>query len=133
MRDEPPSSSRLVAGGFAAAAAAPFPFVLLLNGGSEAGIGLVLVIMFFGTPVAALHVLLAMPIYLVLRRRWRLTWWNAAIGGFAVGALPTSLLTMTWDGFAWSGSSGALGGVVFWTVLRSERTPDLPELEGIFN
>jgi hypothetical protein len=121
MRAEKPSPGRLVGGCRAATASAPVPYAVLISLEEGPSAGLLIFVMGFGFVIAALHLLLAMPTYSLLRRRWPLTWWNAALGGFVVGALPTGALSLGWGALAWSGASGAMGGLVFWAVLRGGR------------
>ncbi|MDQ0251817.1 hypothetical protein J2W22_003905 [Sphingomonas kyeonggiensis] len=79
----------------------------------------------FGFPLAFGHaLLLGLPAYLWLERRYQLHWWNAMGAGAVIGALPA----LFWIGpaSAWDamipllilGASGAGGGLVFRLALR---------------
>jgi hypothetical protein len=79
-------------------------------------------------PIAAAHALvLGLPLYLALRERWPLRWWNAALGGFAVAVAPAGLIVLPGSDFgplrslSGLGLFGAAGGVAFWIVLRDPR------------
>jgi hypothetical protein len=81
-------------------------------------------------PIAAAHALvLALPLYMALRERWPLRWWNAALGGFAVALVPAGLVVLpsgdidigVLRGAVGLGLFGAAGGVAFWIVLRDPR------------
>lgn len=108
----------------------------------ESAASLVILILLFGLPLAMLHVLIfALPLYLALRERWRLLWWNAALAGFLISAVPITLLSLPaliapptpedlviYDGPPlWlrfllrtieAGVPGVVGGLAFWTRLR---------------
>lgn len=86
----------------------------------------------FGLLVFALPatVLLGLPLYLVLRRRVRLTVITAASAGAVVGAAPALLMNLALlsQGLARNAAEvlalpllatapGALGGLVFWAVV----------------
>jgi hypothetical protein len=120
MPDRPPSPLRLVAAFFLAAAAAPLPFALgVAVGTPDSAIDLALMVMLFGFPLALLHVLLlALPAYLLLRRRWPVTWANSAVLGLLIGALPTAVLSEGLTTLASTGACGLVGGLVFRMVLR---------------
>jgi hypothetical protein len=129
----------------AAVAAAALPGLQLPL---ETAAGWVLLGVLFGTPIALLHAFaVGLPLYLTFRRRWRLRWWSAAVGGFLTGAVPILLLKVfTGPGFdfymagttvlveqgrytsagwwgllassVWTGLAGLLGGISFWLILR---------------
>ena len=128
MNDARPSSGRLVLACFTAAVLAPAPMAFDPFGGSvalENAIELLPLVMLFGVPVALLHIgFIAVPIYIALRPRYRLRWWNAALAGFLIGALPMSLLSQAFDGMAITGLCGLVGGLAFWAVLRPGLDPD---------
>jgi len=85
----------------------------------------------FGFPLAFGHaLLLGLPAYLWLERRYRLRWWNAMGAGAVIGALPSFFWIgpmSAWDGIVpllILGASGVGGGLVFWAALRDlMRTP----------
>jgi len=85
-----------------------------------------------GYPIAMLHMVLAWPVYCLLRG----TWWIAGAAGGVIGALPVTLLqvatVLAWGpdhspdvagGFAglplMFGASGVAGGLFFWWMLRA--------------
>lgn len=123
MSPEHPSAGRVAAALLAASAAAPFTFGLMLVAQApQEGVWLLLVAILFGFPVALLHaLLLALPAYAIARRRWRLSWWNAAAAGFVIGVLPASLLVTRSFGTLMAGVGGLVGGLAFWLVLRGAR------------
>lgn len=130
----------------AAVAAAALPGLLQLP--LETAARWVLLGVLFGMPIALLHAFaVGLPLYLTVRRRWRLRWWSAAVGGFLTGAVPLLLLRSfagpgfdfymagttvlveqgryTWAGWwgllagsVWTGLAGLLGGISFWLMLR---------------
>lgn len=133
------------------AVAAAFAFLLLsftLNEASQ----IALIFLILGFPIALLHVLLlGLPAYAILRERWPLRWWNAAIAGFAIGVLPFGIFTFDpsaeflqagqivfveggqytqagWlnylQGLAVAGAFGIAGGLAFWLVLRENKKGD---------
>ena len=140
MPDELPDSARFVAACFAAASVAPVPAAFELVGdiGNPMANALEVLplVLVFGIPIALLHLgLLALPVYMLLRRWWRLQWWNAAAAGFVIGALPMSLLFWSLDGSSMAGLCGLVGGLTFWAVLkaggngpRSDGRDDLDEV-----
>ena len=86
--------------------------------------------------IAFLHIwLLGLPLYLFVARRWKLRWWNTALAGCTVGALPIAVLIapmldrnsarelLPW--VAWAGAYGTLAGLAFFAVLQigARRTP----------
>ena len=105
--------------------------------------GMAVLFLIFGLPIALLHVfVLGLPLYLRLRRRWPLRWWNAVLGGFFVGAAPIislSLPGLLRDTYSAAGPviyngpplvlrvllfaseaglPGMVGGLTFWLVVR---------------
>lgn len=137
--------------GLAAAAAAA---VQILVDGVAAGadasdiLGLAAFFLIAGFVVASFHALvLGVPGYLLLRK-WPLRWWNAALAGFLIGAVPSGLVWLDpgfetyrqgravliengaytaagWRNylvwFAIYGAYGVAGGLAFWLVLRGRR------------
>jgi hypothetical protein len=126
-----PPLGTVALGLISAALAAAVPTVLLGT--------LVLIAFPIALVTAVAHAfLIALPIYLVLRARLRLTYANSAFAGFLVGALPVAVFTLTeagwrtaqgretplaawfWDTFGVSmlfGVLGFLGGLVFRKVV----------------
>jgi len=116
---------------------------------AEARVNLAKLFVFFGVPLALFHAsVLALPAYLLLRRRWTLRWWSAALVGFIVGMVPLALLSLDpgythyrqgqdvlveagrytsagwmsyFSGVATSGLYGLSGGLTFWLVLEPRR------------
>lgn len=77
-----------------------------------------------GFPFAFGHALvLGLPAYLWLERRYRLHWWNAMASGAVVGVVPMLIWigpASAWEGIALLlivGASGAGGGLVFRLAL----------------
>jgi hypothetical protein len=78
-----------------------------------------------GFPLAFGHaLLLGLPAYLWLARRYQVRWWHAMGAGAVIGIVPATF----WIGPASArevifipsviGASGAGGGLVFWAALR---------------
>jgi len=138
MQDNIVSSSRFVAACLAAAVTAPIPVAVAFQGGLDdpfPGMLMALpLVMLFGFPLALLHVLLlALPAYQVLRRWWRLRWWNSASAGLVIGTVPLALMSGAWEGVAVTGICGIAGGLTFWAVLRGGiRTSEYEDLDETF-
>jgi len=134
MTEDHPSGARIVAGCFLAAASAPFPAALSLVAivSPAAGPGTALATLIFGIPIALLHLPLALPIYFLLRRHWRLAWWNSALGGVLVGTLPAAVLLPGWQVIMVGAACGSAGGLVFWAILRTPAARDLEILAETF-
>ena len=135
MDEDFPSGARFVAACLAAAAAAPTP-ISVLTAAYMAELGpAVLFLAFFtslvGFVIAALHLVLALPAYLLCRRRWRLEWWSSAIGGALIGGIPSMLLAGL-EGGAFSALCGVVGGLTFWAVLRGPRRSDHEDFDETF-
>ena len=120
MIEEDPSGARFVAACFLTAAVAPVPAALTLLSfvPPSAAPGTAFGTLVLGMPVALAHLLLALPVYSLLRRRWRLDWWNSMFGGMLVGALPVAVLLPEWEVIMVGAACGAAGGLTFWAVLR---------------
>ena len=89
--------------------------------------GMLLPYLVVGLPIAVAHaILLGVPLYIALRGRWRLRWWNAALIGGLIGMIPATLLTFfegsfgagVLPGIAKAGFGGTLGGFSFRAMLR---------------
>ncbi|MBV8685424.1 MAG: hypothetical protein JOZ90_08000 [Alphaproteobacteria bacterium] len=122
---------------------------------ADARLNAAILVALFGLPISFLHfVLLGLPAYAVLSRRWPLTAWAAAAGGFAVAAIPMPLLSLASPGFetyrqgqvmliedgrytmagylsllGQAGSTGLIGamaGIAFWAVLAMKKGGPLP-------
>jgi hypothetical protein len=121
---EAPSRARVGVAGLAAAAAAPVPLAVgmlvgVAGGGELAAILLLPLIMLVGLPIALLHVvLLGLPLYLALRRRWRIGWPFSTLAGAVIGSLPMALLWDPASALVVGGLGGLAGGFAFWWVLR---------------
>lgn len=86
----------------------------------------------FGAPAAfALALFVGYPLYRLLSRWWRLRWWNAALGGLAIGAAAYCLLEIlnrSWpDSLAEIASAllaaagaGVAAGLAFWWFARDD-------------
>ncbi|HEY0011835.1 MAG TPA: hypothetical protein VGB79_03170 [Allosphingosinicella sp.] len=103
----------------------PLPLVaILLSLGAGPEPGLFALVIVFGAPIAAAHVLpLFLPFYLMLAALTPVRWWGAATLGLACGGIPALLLSgadpVTTSLFA---GSGFVGGIAFWlTVMRATR------------
>jgi ABC-type glycerol-3-phosphate transport system permease component len=79
---------------------------------------------FFIWIFTCLHLLLAMPLYLLFRKLGWVNWGTAGLSGAAIGALPIPLLLlrtpMDSGGLplmSWLGRAGLIGGLVFRAVL----------------
>ena len=140
MKDPHAPSGGLGAACFAAAGGAPLAFVpLLLSSGGGMGIVFLIPVMIVGFPIALLHVVfLALPAYVLVDRFWRLTWWNSSLAGLLIGGIPAALLSLPWQtSFEWqmpgmAAACGAVGGFLFWLVLRPKQT-DETELRETFD
>jgi hypothetical protein len=128
MDEQAPTGGRVAAAALAATlASVTAAAVAMLGPKLLTNPGLAVIAFLLGAPVALLHLLiLGLPLYHLLRRRWALTWWRAALAGFAVGSLPLALLMLAseseppeWIGAALLGSvPGLVAGLAFWLVLR---------------
>jgi hypothetical protein len=128
--------------------AATISYILFNLDVVAAGPNILAIFLIFGVPLAALHaLLLGWPLYLLLRGRWQLRWWHAALAGFLIGAVPLLLLNVAsgpgvdfygtsdavliehgqytavgWAsmlmGAAVTGLAGLVGGLAFWAMLR---------------
>ena len=115
-----------------------FGSVIAVTGGDpEWRLTIFWVILLFGVPVAAAHVLtLWVPAYFILSRRRRLGWLEVAALGFVCGALPAFLLIAAEHGAAFQdsmaahgavflvalfGACGLIGGLAFRLVLRADQ------------
>jgi hypothetical protein len=119
------SFATILCAGTVAAFAAVTPAALMFGLISMNG-GLLLFAYVVGVPIAIVHSwLLGIPAYLFLRERWALSWEAAALGGFVVGLLPATVLSLVLDvgGIDFSvviaGMLGACGGLGFKAFLRS--------------
>ncbi len=119
--DDSPSGARITLA-FALAAlasAAAAALVVAVISWPTVSVPMAVSTLMVGFPIAVAHaILLAMPAYALLSRRWRLRAWNAALGGFVVGAVPIGLLSVSADVAAVTGGFGAAGGLAFWLLLR---------------
>lgn len=127
------------AGGLAAILAAPAALGVALSIGAFWGsdyalsqsLHALIAAVFFGAPIALLHLGLALPLCHLLEKRWRLRWWNAALGGALVGAIPIPLIMLmssdapfgtvprdVASSFLGLGFAGFAGGLAFWAVAR---------------
>jgi hypothetical protein len=117
---------------------------------ADARLNAAILFVLFGLPISFLHfLLLGLPAYAVLSRRWPLTWWAAGAGGFTVAAIPMTLLSLASSGFetyqqgqtmlivngrytaagylsllgeaGTIGLIGAMGGIAFWAMLRMKK------------
>ena len=96
MTDPPLSAVEVINAAIVAMLAPMAPVAILLGLASGDPVGLlaaVPLVLFFGLPIAAAHVLpLWVPSYLLLRRSGAIGWWQAAALGLACGGLPTLIL-----------------------------------------
>ena len=134
MTENDPSGTRLAAACLVATAAAPAPISALMAV-DMAEVGPAVLLLAFitslvGFVIAALHLMLALPAYLLCRRRWRLEWWNSAIGGALIGGIPSMLLAGL-EG-ALSALCGLVGGLAFWAVLRGSGGGGQDDLDETF-
>lgn len=123
-------------GALASACAVALAFLsLLLWDAPGLAFPLAAVAFLYALPLALGHaLLLAMPLYalLALGLGWRVQAWNAALAGFVIGALPTTVWTgliavgaihADLESLARSvlmlGGTGAIGGFVFHRMMRS--------------
>ena len=94
----------------------PLPLVaILLSVGTGPEPALFPLVIVFGAPIAALHVLLLfLPFYLLIASATPVRWWGAAALGFTCGGIPAFLLSgadpVTTLLFA---GSGLVGGIAF--------------------
>ena len=124
--EERPSAGRVLLGFVAAAFASVTAVVLVfasLSGGGltvEGVFGFGLFAFLFGIPIALVAILiLALPVYLVMRSRWHVRWWNAALTGFLAGAAAGAVLGGSdLSGAAAFGLAGLVGGLAFWAIVR---------------
>ena len=81
---------------------------------------------------------LGLPIALIMQSLGHAKWWALALAGFIVGTIPIALAALFTDlpaeleiegaaGLApLMGLCGALGGLVFWLVVRQAPQPEAP-------
>jgi hypothetical protein len=142
--EDPPAAAASVHALLAAAAAASCVPIVdgFLRGGAGGG-GLMVIAgiatFFAGIIIAALHLaLLGLPLYLVLRRFYRVGLGSCAAAGLVIGAIPMPLLFGFWEdgslgGVAVFAVPGPAAGLAFGlTLVRHERRLSLREQEGIF-
>ena len=124
MTGNPPSAGALCCAA-AVAILAPLPLVALLFEGATGGMGNIFpLVLLFGVPIAAVHVLaLFLPLYLVTARGEEMPWWGAAALGLACGGLPAFMVSgadpVVTTLFA---GSGLVGSLAFWLTLMLART-----------
>jgi len=151
MSERQPSALRIAGAALAAVAAAAATAMVqtgvtgLIAAASSVG-GAMLFVGFFATLYAALHLVIAIPAYVALRRQGAFLWRHALTGGFLIGAIPLGLMTiypsaqryqqgqtllvvdgeytpagwLAWlESMGWCGLYGAVGGLAFWWVLRA--------------
>jgi hypothetical protein len=85
--------------------------------------GLLILATMIGTPVALGHaLLLGLPLYLKLRRKWPLRAWSAVLAGGLIGVVPLFMLMLAFggldSGLLWAGGAGMIGGLTFWLAFR---------------
>lgn len=127
-----------------AAAMATLLFLVLLSQ-AESLAGIVAALPAFvaiGGGIAFGHfILLGLPIYLLLSRRFRVPIWACALAGAVIGALPFSILVMLLDPpqaslddpeiwwpelAALLAGAGAVGGAIFGRMMRPFRADEAP-------
>ena len=124
--EERPSAGRVLLGFLAAAFASVTAMSVLLGVAAGEGatvdavLGFGIFVFLFGVPIALIATLiLALPVYLLMRRHWHVRWWNAALTGFVTGGVAGALLggsdTMT---MIQIGVAGLVGGLAFWAIVR---------------
>ena len=127
--EERPPAGRVLIGFLVAAFAAVTVFMIMvvINSGEESSagavLGLIIFGLLFGIPIAGMAILiLALPAYLLLRTRWHVRWWNAALAGFLVAMAPGVLLGGGTSLEALGvGLAGLVGGLAFWGIVRGRR------------
>ncbi len=125
--DERPTAVRLGTACMIAALTSVSAAILLI-GLEDSLVGfwpMAVAVLLAGFPIALAHaMLLGLPAYGLLSRRWRLRAWNAMLGGFVVGAAPAGLLYQLAELAATAGGLGAARGLAFRRVQR--RTAGAP-------
>jgi hypothetical protein len=101
----------IVVGGLVIPAPGPFEPVAFFGIGS---------LMYLYTCI--LMTLFALPVYLVLNEKRKVSWWAAALAGCFIGALVASVIRLPnyprlSEYVRWA-PEGALAGLVFWLVWR---------------
>ena len=128
--EERPTAGRVMLGFLVAAfasVAAEIVLIATIAGAEmtlESVLGFSIFVFLFGVPVALVAiVVLALPAYLLMRRRWHVRWWNAALTGFIVGMVPGVLLgaETSWEALQ-LGLAGLVGGLAFWAMVRQRPT-----------
>lgn len=130
-QDERPTAGRVMLGFLVAAFAAVTATIVMLamSAGAdmtiEGVLGFSIFVFLFGVPIALIAILiLALPAYLLMRSRWHVQWWNAALTGFIVGMVPGMLLGAGTSFEALQvGLAGLVGGLAFWAIVRQPRRP----------
>ncbi len=86
--------------------------------------GWVLTALTFGFPLALFPALLvALPAYLLLRRRWPMRWWHAALAGALIGAIiwPLGSMDMDLATLAVTTTAGVISGLAFRLAVGRDR------------
>jgi hypothetical protein len=123
MRAQESSSARfwgsiLVAPAAAAIAGAGY---FLVTAPYPSTLAIIPLILITGYVIAFVHTLaLGMPLFILLDRHWRLNWWNAALCGAIIGALPVLVLSLS-DSLGGTAvfctGCGVAGGLAFRAVI----------------
>ncbi|HEX8366088.1 MAG TPA: hypothetical protein VF603_12485 [Allosphingosinicella sp.] len=129
MTDPPLSGVEVLNAAIVAMLAPMVPVAILIGLASGDPLGLVAavpLVLFFGLPIAAAHVLpFWMPSYLLLRRSGAMGWGQAAALGFACGGLPTLILSFPVPASpaeaCFFAACGVVGGLAFHGALEWRR------------
>ncbi|HEX8578415.1 MAG TPA: hypothetical protein VF655_02325 [Allosphingosinicella sp.] len=121
MSEEAPRGAALGCAVFAAIFV-PLPFVaILISLATQPEPALFPLVVAFGAPLAALHVLaLFLPFYLMLAAVTPVRWWAAAALGLVCGGIPALAFSGADPAIsALFAASGLVGGIAFWLTLKS--------------
>lgn len=129
MTDPPLTAAEVIKATIVAMLAPTIPVAILFGfafGGPVGAVAAFPLVLFFGLPIAAAHVLpLWLPSYLLLRRSGVMGWWQAAALGLVCGGLPTLVLSFpvsaTPGGACFFAGCGIVGGLAFHGSLEWKR------------
>ena len=102
-----------------------------LQGADRSLFGGALMLTLAAVSIALAHLVIAVPLYLLLRRHGGLSWVIAGVSGFLIGAMPVTAFILALGGrlsamtslssVAMLGGAGLVGGLVFRAMLGPQQ------------